>query len=121
MPVGEVPSTAGDEPGTIRSSFPLPRRSKGLPMISLDNLIQPIWDISPYPIAVTSFDRDPQLRKFLYVNSAFTRSTGYSNAEAVGRSATLLYGPRTSKAEIQEYEAAVTLGKPCRTALTHYR
>lgn len=90
-------------------------------MIPLDNLIQPIWDISPYPIAITSFDRDPQLRKFLYVNAAFSKTTGYSNAEAVGRSAALLYGPKTSQAEIQEYEAAITRGKPCRTALTHYR
>jgi len=90
-------------------------------VIPLDNLIQPIWDISPYPIAITSFDRDPLQRKFLYVNSAFSKSTGYSNAEAIGRSATLLYGPKTSKVEIQEYEARITLGKPCRTALTHYR
>lgn len=90
-------------------------------MIPLDNLIQPIWDISPYPIAIISFDRDPQMRKFLYVNSAFTKTTGYSNAEAVGQSAALLHGPKTSQAEIHEYEAIITLGKPCRTALTHYR
>jgi PAS domain S-box-containing protein len=90
-------------------------------VIPLGNLIQPIWDISPYSIAVTSFDRDPQLRKFLYVNSAFTKTTGYSNAEAIGQAATLLYGPKTSQVEIQDYEATITLGKPCRTALTHYR
>lgn len=90
-------------------------------MISVDNLIQPIWDISPYPIAVTSFDRDPQSRKFLYVNPAFTKTTGYSNAEAIGQAATLLHGPKTSQAEIQDYEAIITLGKPCKTTLIHYR
>lgn len=98
-----------------------PAQEGGCPVILLDNLIQPIWDISPYPIAVTSFDRDPRLRKILYVNLAFTKTTGYSNAEAIGQGATLLYGRKTSQAEIQDYEAMITLGKPCRTALIHYR
>jgi len=90
-------------------------------VIPLDNLIQPIWDISPYPIAITDFDGDPKLRKILYVNSAFSMTTGYSNTEAVGQPATLLYGPKTSQAKIQEYEALIKLGKPCRTTLTLYR
>lgn len=90
-------------------------------MIPLDNLIQPIWDISPYPIAITSFDRDPRLRTFQYVNSSFTKTTGYSNDEAIGQLATLLYGPKTSSTEIQDYEATISLGKPCRTALILYR
>jgi PAS domain S-box-containing protein len=104
-------------------AFPLQiyRHRKGLPVIPLDNLIQPIWDISPYPIAITSFDGDPKLRNILYVNSAFSSTTGYSNAEAIGQPATLLYGPKTSQAGIQEYEASIALGKPCRATLTLYR
>ena len=92
-----------------------------MPVIPLDNLIQPIWDISPYPITITSFDDDPKLRKILYVNPAFSIATGYSKAEAVGQPATLLYGPKSSQAKIQEYEASLALGKPCRTTLTLYR
>jgi PAS domain S-box-containing protein len=90
-------------------------------MIPLDNLIQPIWEVSPYPIAVINFDRDPQRRKFLYVNSAFTELTGYRSTEAVDHPATLLNGPKTSQAAIQKCEASIAQGKPCKTTLVHYR
>ena len=90
-------------------------------MIPLDKLIQPIWEISPYPIAVINLDRDPQKRKFLYVNSAFAQLTGYSSAEAVGRPYSLLNGVNTSPAALREHEAAITEGKSCKTALLHYR
>lgn len=89
--------------------------------IPLDNFIQPIWDITPHPIALISFDVDPKKRKFVYVNPAFTELTGYSSTEAVGGPATLLNGPRTALAAIDEYEAAVAQGKPSKAAILHYR
>jgi PAS domain S-box-containing protein len=88
---------------------------------SFDGLIQPIWDVSPYAIAITSFDRDPRRRKFLYVNSAFSKLTGYSSAEVVGCRPTLQHGPKTSKGAVEECEAAVAQGKPCTAAIVHYR
>jgi PAS domain S-box-containing protein len=90
-------------------------------MPPLDNLIQPIWDVTPYSITLISFDGDPTRRKIAYVNPAFTELTGYSSAEAVGSPVTLLNGPRTSQAAVEEYESAVAQGKPCKTALVHYR
>lgn len=90
-------------------------------MVSFDNLMQPIWAVSPYPIAVIRFDRDLRKRKYVYVNPAFADVTGYSNEEAVGRPSTLLDGPKTSKAVIQEREAAVTHGKVFSAALVRYR
>ena len=90
-------------------------------MIPLDSLIQPIWSISPDPIAIMNFDRDPQMRKFLFVNSAFTQATGFSAAEAIGRLSSFLYGPETNPAAVQEFETAIIQGTPCRTVLTHYR
>jgi PAS domain S-box-containing protein len=90
-------------------------------MVSFDNLMQPIWEVSPYPIAVIRFDRDPRKRKFVYVNPAFAEVTGYSNEEAVGRPSTLLDGPNTSKAVVQEREAAVTHGKVFSAPLVRYR
>lgn len=39
-------------------------------------LVQPIWEFSPYPIAVIDLGRDPEKRKFFYVNPAFTALTG---------------------------------------------
>ena len=90
-------------------------------MLPLNSLIQPIWAVAPYPIAVINLDSDPEKRKFVYINPAFTALTGYSSAEAVGRAATLLNGLRTSTQAVQEYEQAVVQGRACTTALLHYR
>src|ERR1700747_2895219 len=87
----------------------------------LDNLIQPIWDGTPYSIALVSFAANPDKRRIAYVNPAFAELTGYSITEAVGSPATLLNGPRTTQAAIEECESAIAQGKPCKMALVHYR
>jgi PAS domain S-box-containing protein len=90
-------------------------------VIPFDNLVQPIWEVSPYPIAVISFERDPRQRKFFYVNSAFTALTGYTAVEAVGSPFALLGGPKTSKSAIEECEAAIARGQAATAAVVHYR
>jgi PAS domain S-box-containing protein len=90
-------------------------------MVSFNDLLQPIWEVSPYPIAVISYDRDPPDRKFVYVNSAFTVLTGYSKDEAVGQPATLLHGPRTSLDAIRECETKLARVETFASDLVHYR
>jgi PAS domain S-box-containing protein len=90
-------------------------------MVSFSNLLQPIWEVSPYPLAVTSYERDPQDRKFIYVNAAFTDVTGYTRDDAVGQPATLLHGPRTSPAVILECETNLLRGETHSSRLVHYR
>jgi PAS domain S-box-containing protein len=90
-------------------------------MIVMDNLIQPLWKGSPSSIALITFDRESQKRKFSYVNPAFTALTGYSSAEAVGHSASLLNGANTSRTALEECEDAVTQGVPCSVAMLQYR
>jgi PAS domain S-box-containing protein len=90
-------------------------------MVSFKNLLQPIWEVSPYPLAVVSYERDPQERKFVYVNPNFTNLTGYTRYEAVGQPATLLHGPRTSLAALSECETKLLQGETFSTSLVHYR
>ena len=87
----------------------------------LDILIQPMWECIPASVALIDFNRDPTKRKFCYVNPAFTELTGYSSAEALGHSAALLNGAKTSWTAIQECESAISQGKSCSVALIHYR
>jgi PAS domain S-box-containing protein len=90
-------------------------------MIALEKLIQPIWDVSPNSVALIDFDSDPKNRKFAYVNAAFTELTGYSRAEAIGRPASLLNGPKTNHAALEACEASFNQGKASSVALLHYR
>jgi PAS domain S-box-containing protein len=90
-------------------------------MVSFNNLVQPIWEVSPYPLAVISYELDPQDRKYVYVNSAFTNLTGYTRYEAVGQPATLLHGPRTNLAALQDCELKLLQGKTFSAPLVHYR
>jgi PAS domain S-box-containing protein len=90
-------------------------------VVSLDILIQPIWELSPYSIAVIDFGRDPQRRRFVYVNAAFSELTGYSRAETLGCAATLLNGPKTGEVATDACETALAQGQPYRAAVVHYR
>jgi len=56
----------------------------------------------------------------VYVNDAFTQLTGFSAAEAVGRSPRMLQGPRTSRAALDRIRAAVAARKPVREQLINY-
>lgn len=56
-----------------------------------------------------------------YVNAAFTRLTGYSPGEVVGRPVSLLKSHRTPPARYQDLWAAVTAGQVWRGELTNRR
>jgi PAS domain S-box-containing protein len=90
-------------------------------MMSLDNLIQPIWDLTPYPICLIDFHPDPAKRKFAYVNPAFTTLTGYGDTDAIGSPAAILNGPHTTLAAIRESELGIAAGKAATTPIVHYR
>ena len=57
----------------------------------------------------------------IYVNDSFTRLTGYSREEAVGKNCRFLQGPRTAPAAVAEIRAAVRDGRPCLVELMNYR
>jgi PAS domain S-box-containing protein len=86
-----------------------------------DGLATPIWDVLPFPIAVFGYDAEPQRRKIVHVNAPFTRLTGYARAEAVGRPATILNGPKTDPTTAAELEATLKRGRACEALIVHYR
>jgi PAS domain S-box-containing protein len=56
-----------------------------------------------------------------FVNDAFTRSTGYTAEEAIGRSPRILQGPGTERAELDRIRAALQTWQPVREELLNYR
>ena len=59
--------------------------------------------------------------RIVFVNDAFTRCTGYTREEALGRSPRMLQGPRTQRPELDRIRIALKKGKPLRTQLINYR
>lgn len=60
-------------------------------------------------------------RRILYINEAFTRMTGYTSAEVVGRTTQLLQGPDTDPETIRRIGEALDRHEPVRAELLNYR
>lgn len=58
--------------------------------------------------------------RILFVNEAFERITGYTEAEVIGRNPRLLLGPETEPGEIARIEAALAKFQPVCTQLIKY-
>ena len=58
--------------------------------------------------------------RIVFVNEAFTRRTGYSRAEVLGRSPRFLQGPKTDRAELQRVASALKRWESVRVALINY-
>jgi len=59
--------------------------------------------------------------RIVFVNEAFERMTGYTSAEALGRSPRFLQGPRTDRRVLDEIHQAVAQHKPIRREIINYR
>ncbi|HEY9728266.1 MAG TPA: PAS domain S-box protein [Chroococcales cyanobacterium] len=59
--------------------------------------------------------------KIIYVNEAFTRMTGYSPEEAIGRTPRMLQGPKTDRAELRKIRHAIETWQSVRVELMNYR
>lgn len=59
-------------------------------------------------------------RKILYANAAFSRISGYTMDEVLGRSPSLLQGPLTDPKEVARIREAVTRYEPVQAELVNY-
>lgn len=58
--------------------------------------------------------------RILYVNPAFTRVTGYTPGEVIGRSPRLLQGPATDRGELDRIRARLSRHEPVQAELINY-
>lgn len=64
---------------------------------------------------------EPLGPKIVYVNSAFTRMTGYSLEEVVGKTPRILQGSLTSRSDLNKIRMALQQKEPIKTELLNYR
>ena len=62
----------------------------------------------------------PDGPRIVYVNDAFTRRTGHTAAEVLGKTPRLLQGPGTQRAELDRIRAALGRWEPVRAELINY-
>jgi diguanylate cyclase (GGDEF)-like protein/PAS domain S-box-containing protein len=79
-----------------------------------------VAEVASDVIIVTTADLDEPGPTITYVNPAFCRLTGYSAAEAIGRSPRMLQGPGTSRATIDRMRQNLREGRVVREKLVNY-
>ena len=72
-------------------------------------------------VVVTTAQLDAPGPQFLYVNSAFTRMTGYSAAELLGKTPRILQGQETSREELDRLRDELSAGNDFIARVTNYR
>jgi PAS domain S-box-containing protein len=72
-------------------------------------------------ILITGPELDPPGPRIEYVNPGFTRMTGYTAEEVVGRTPRILQGPGTDRAELDRMRAALEADRPFRGEAINYR
>jgi len=68
--------------------------------------------------AVSIDDSGP---KIVYVNEAFTKMTGYTREEILGKTPKLLHGPETDQKEMEKLSKAVENWEPCEIEVVNYK
>jgi PAS domain S-box-containing protein len=84
----------------------------------LDTCIAKLHDIILITEAVPLEEPGP---KIVFVNSAFERITGYTPAEAIGRSPRFLQGEKTDRHILREIRQALEQNQPIRRQVVNYR
>ena len=117
------PPVAGrDVPGVLQKLDSSPRANStrrfqvSLTGISFFQIAETANDI----VIVTTADLDPPGPTIVYVNPAFVRLTGYSAAEAIGRTPRILQGPGTSRLSLDVIRAALREGRTIREKVLNY-
>jgi PAS domain S-box-containing protein len=59
--------------------------------------------------------------RIIYVNEAFTRTTGYSLEEVIGKTPRILQGPKTNRQALAKVRAALALWQPVTVETINYR
>jgi diguanylate cyclase (GGDEF)-like protein/PAS domain S-box-containing protein len=71
-------------------------------------------------IIITTPDLEPPHPLIVYVNPAFTRLTGYSAAEAIGKSPRMLQGAETDRTTLDAVRTALSSGREVREKVLNF-
>lgn len=71
-------------------------------------------------IVITDGELDPPGPRILYVNRAFERMTGWSAAEAIGKTPRILQGSMTDRKELARLKSALRAGQPVNGEIVNY-
>lgn len=83
------------------------------------NLRNQALEISP--AAITIADVSQPSAPLVYVNKAFTKITGYTSADAVGKNCNFLRGKATEEPPLATIKQALDALEPCQTTITNYK
>jgi len=72
-------------------------------------------------IVITDAQLDSPGPKIIFVNPAFTKMTGYSAEEAIGKTPRILHGPRTDKTVLSRLRQNLQRGEPFEGEAINYR
>ncbi len=73
------------------------------------------------PVAVTTAAAEGAEPRYVYVNPAFTRMTGYSESELIGFAPNMLYGAKTKRAILDSQGKLMRQGRSFVGEMVHYR
>ncbi|NQW93463.1 MAG: PAS domain S-box protein, partial [Polaromonas sp.] len=63
---------------------------------------------------------DEPVERIVFVNDAFERQTGYSREEVIGKTPSILQGPKTQRSELDRISAELKKWQPVRAELINY-
>ena len=89
--------------------------------LSRQDLLQLAAEYADFCVLVTTADLQLPGPQVLYVNSAWTRMTGYSLADIVGKTPRILQGPETDKKMLVRLKNALDTGKDFIARTTNYK
>jgi len=84
----------------------------------VDDVLDSIVENSLCSVMVTQAESDTPI---VYVNEAFTQLTGYTTADAIGKSPKFLQGPKTDQAVLQRLREDLLAGRVFEGKAINYR
>lgn len=90
-------------------------------MIPEETFAQTALEQAPDAVLITTADLNPPGPTIVYVNSAFTRLTGYSSEEILGHTPDILEGANTQRSLLKELQAVTPRGTPSTWRAVYYR
>jgi PAS domain S-box-containing protein len=73
-------------------------------------------------VIITEVDSiDDTDQKIIYINDAFTKMTGYTREEMIGKKPKLLQGAKTSRAELNRLKKSIQKSEACEIEIVNYK